>query len=39
MTFALKTANAAGALACLKPGAQSSIPTRAEIETFLAQHP
>lgn len=32
---ALQRANAAGALACTKPGAQSSIPTRLELESFL----
>ncbi len=35
---ALRRANAAGALTCLKPGAQSSIPTRAEIDSFLQGH-
>lgn len=35
---ALKTANAAGALACLTAGAQSSIPTRSEVTMFLSQH-
>lgn len=35
---ALCRANAAGALTCLKPGAQSSIPTRAEVDTFLQSH-
>lgn len=34
---ALQRASAAGALACTRPGAQSSIPTRAEIDSFLAQ--
>ena len=32
---ALRRANAAGALTCTKPGAQSSIPTRAELQNFL----
>lgn len=32
---ALRQASAAGALACTKPGAQSSIPTHAEVQTFL----
>lgn len=32
---ALREACAAGALACTKPGAQSSIPTRAELQSFL----
>jgi len=32
---ALRRANAAGALTCLKAGAQSSIPTHAELESFL----
>lgn len=32
---ALPLANAAAALACTKPGAQASLPTRAEVETFL----
>jgi ribokinase len=36
---ALRRACAAGALACLKPGAQSSIPHAAEVQTFLDQHP
>jgi ribokinase len=36
---ALRMANAAGALACTKPGAQSSIPTHAELQEFLSQHP
>jgi ribokinase len=35
---ALRRANAAGALTCLKPGAQSSIPSRAEIDSFLQSH-
>jgi ribokinase len=34
---ALRRANAAGALACMKAGAQSSIPTQTELETFLQQ--
>ena len=32
---ALRQASAAGALACTKPGAQSSIPSQAEVQTFL----
>jgi ribokinase len=35
MAQALRQANAAGALACLKPGAQTSIPTAAEVQAFL----
>ena len=35
---ALRHANAAGALACTKAGAQSSIPTQAELQAFLAVH-
>ena len=35
---ALREANAAAALACTKPGAQSSIPTRAEVDSFLHKH-
>ena len=37
MGDALRHASAAGALACLKPGAQSSIPTSVEVELFLAK--
>lgn len=36
MAQALRHASAAGALACLKPGAQSSIPSAMEVEQFLA---
>jgi ribokinase len=36
---ALRHASAAGALACLKPGAQSSVPTTVEVEVFLARQP
>jgi len=36
MSDALRIASAAGALACTRLGAQSSIPTQSEIETFLA---
>jgi ribokinase len=36
---ALRQANAAGALACTKLGAQSSIPTHAELQSFLQIHP
>jgi len=35
LTDALRRASAAGALACTKPGAQSSIPTQVELESFL----
>ena len=35
VALALRQASAAGALACTKPGAQSSIPTLAEVRTFL----
>ena len=35
---ALRMANAAGALACTRLGAQSSIPTHAELQDFLSQH-
>ncbi len=36
---ALRFANAAGALATLTPGAAPSMPTRAQVEAFLAEHP
>ena len=36
---ALRHASAAGALACTRPGAQTSIPTQAEIQAFLNRHP
>jgi ribokinase len=36
---ALRQASAAGALACTRPGAQSSIPTHDEVQAFLADHP
>ena len=36
---ALRLASAAGALACTKPGAQSSIPTLAEVQSFLKNSP
>ena len=35
---ALRRANAAGALACTRLGAQSSIPTHAELQDFLQTH-
>jgi len=35
---AAKMANAAGALACTRAGAQPSIPTHAELQTFLSTH-
>jgi ribokinase len=35
---ALRQASAASALACLVPGAQSSIPTLAQVQTFLSEH-
>jgi ribokinase len=38
MAQALRWANAAGALACTKHGAQSSIPTHTELLNFLSQH-
>lgn len=38
MQSALRFASAAAALACTRPGAQTSIPTRREVEEFLAQH-
>jgi ribokinase len=37
MAEALRRANAAGALACLKLGAQPSMPTAAEVEAFLSR--
>jgi ribokinase len=36
---AVRFANAAGALACTKPGAQTSLPTRAEVETLIQGKP
>ena len=36
---AMRQASAAGALACTKAGAQTSIPTQAELENFLIDHP
>jgi len=38
MAESLKSASAAGALATTKPGAQSSIPTHAELQAFLKTH-
>lgn len=35
---ALRRANAAGALTCMKAGAQTSIPTHHELESFLQSH-
>lgn len=35
---AMRQANAAGALTCTRPGAQSSIPTQAELHAFLHSH-
>jgi ribokinase len=39
MPSALRSASAAAALACTRHGAQTSIPTRAEVNTLLAQSP
>lgn len=39
MQRALRQANAAGALACTRLGAQSSIPTYEELQSFLRDHP
>ncbi len=39
MADALRHASAAGALKCLRPGAQSGIPDAVEVEVFLAQQP
>jgi len=39
MPAALRFACAAAALSVTRPGAQSSIPTRAETESFLADRP
>jgi ribokinase len=36
LTHALRRASAAGALACTRLGAQSSIPARAEVDAFLS---
>ena len=38
ITQALRQANAAAALACLKPGAQTSIPTATDVQAFLKNH-
>lgn len=38
LAHAAQTANAAGALACLKLGAQPSLPTAGEVAAFLAAH-
>jgi ribokinase len=37
MQTALRTASGASALACLVPGAQSSIPTQSQVQDFLAR--
>jgi len=39
MAQSLRTASAAAALACTQPGAQSSIPSASEVQTWLAQQP
>lgn len=39
MPLALREASAAAALACTRPGAQSSVPTRDELDRFLATSP
>jgi ribokinase len=39
MPVALRRASAAAALACTRMGAQTSIPTRAEVDAFLADQP
>ncbi len=39
LTEAIRFANAAGALACTRRGAQSSMPTLSEVETLLAGQP
>lgn len=39
MALALRQASAAGALACTRLGAQSSIPTATEVSSFLAEQP
>ena len=39
LTEALARASAAAALTCLRPGAQDSMPTRAEIDQFLSDQP
>ena len=36
---ALREGNAAGALACMTPGAQTSIPDQAQVQKFLTEHP
>jgi len=38
LSEAVRFANAAGAVACLRAGAQPSLPLREEVETFLRQH-
>ena len=39
LPLALREASAAAAIACTRVGAQASIPTRAEVEAFLAARP
>lgn len=38
LTHALQMGNAAGALACLKPGAQASIPSLAEVKALISSN-
>ena len=39
MDAAIRFAHAAAAISVTRPGAQTSIPTRREVEQFLASHP
>ena len=39
MDAAIRFAHAAAAISVTRPGAQTSIPTRREVEEFLASHP